>query len=165
MSVIDVTKDLDALTMTITATFDAPVERVWQVWADPRQLERWWGPPSHPATVVEHELAPGGRVSYYMTGPDGTRYAGFWRVHEVQAPRALEFEDYFADDEGNPKLEMPTNTTEVSLAPAGEGTRMVVRSAFPSRAAMDQLLEMEMEEGFRSALAQIDEILTEGAAA
>ena len=44
MSVTSVTKDTEALTMSITARFDAAVERVWQVWADPRRLERWWGP-------------------------------------------------------------------------------------------------------------------------
>jgi uncharacterized protein YndB with AHSA1/START domain len=165
MSVIDVTKDLDALTMTIAATFDAPVERVWQVWADPRLLERWWGPPTHPATVVEHDLAPGGRVGYYMTGPDGTRHAGYWRVLAVEPPRLLEFSDGFADEHGNPNPELPTTTTAVSLTRAGEGTRMVVRSVFPNRAEMDQLLAMEMEEGIRSAMAQIDGILAEGAAA
>ena len=51
MTVTNVHKDPEALTMTITAEFDAPVERVWQLWADPRQLERWWGPPTYPATV------------------------------------------------------------------------------------------------------------------
>ena len=39
---------------TITARFDASIERVWRIWSDPRQLERWWGPPSFPATVTEH---------------------------------------------------------------------------------------------------------------
>ena len=61
MTVTNVHKDPDARTMTITAEFDAPVERVWQMWADPRQLERWWGPPTYPATFVDHDLSPGGR--------------------------------------------------------------------------------------------------------
>ena len=52
MSVTSVQKDTDNLTMTITAEFDAPVDRVWQLWENPRQLERWWGPPTYPATVV-----------------------------------------------------------------------------------------------------------------
>ena len=60
MTVTGVHEGPRALTMTVTAEFDAPVERVWQLWADPRQLERWWGPPTYPATVVEHDLAPGG---------------------------------------------------------------------------------------------------------
>ena len=47
----------------------ASPERVWQLWADPRQLERWWGPPTYPATFTQHDLAPGGHVEYHMTGP------------------------------------------------------------------------------------------------
>ena len=48
MTVTAVHKDPDALTMTLTAEFDASPERVWELWADPRQLERWWGPPPTP---------------------------------------------------------------------------------------------------------------------
>ena len=43
MTVTTVRKDPEALTMTLTAEFEASPERVWQLWADPRQLERWWG--------------------------------------------------------------------------------------------------------------------------
>ena len=64
MTVTAVRKDPHRLTMTIEAEFDASPERVWQLWADPRQLERWWGPPNYPATVTQHKLAPGGRVEY-----------------------------------------------------------------------------------------------------
>ena len=69
MSVIRVEKDFDNLSLILVAEFDAPIERVWQLWADPRQLERWWGPPTHPATVEKHHLAAGGEVAYFMTGP------------------------------------------------------------------------------------------------
>ena len=57
MSVTSVHKDPETMTMTVTAEYDAPVARVWQLWADPRQLERWWGPPTYPATVVDHDLS------------------------------------------------------------------------------------------------------------
>jgi uncharacterized protein YndB with AHSA1/START domain len=42
MTVTAVRKDADTLTMTLEAEFDASSERVWQLWADPGQLERWW---------------------------------------------------------------------------------------------------------------------------
>ncbi len=70
MTVTAVRKDLDALTMTLDAEFDASPERVWQLWADPRQLERWWGPPNYPATFTTHDLAPGSHVAYHMTTPE-----------------------------------------------------------------------------------------------
>ncbi len=41
MTVVSTHKDAEALTLTFVAEFDAGVERVWQVWQDPRQLERW----------------------------------------------------------------------------------------------------------------------------
>ena len=61
MTLTSVEKDVDGLSLTLTADFDAPVERVWQLWADPRQLERWWGPPTHPATFERHDLTPAAR--------------------------------------------------------------------------------------------------------
>jgi uncharacterized protein YndB with AHSA1/START domain len=116
MTVTNVVKDTEALTMQVTAEFDADVDRVWQLWADPRKLERWWGPPTYPATVVDHDLTPGGRVSYYMTGPDGDRSAGWWRVVAVDAPSSLEVEDGFADDSGKPNPDMPTMTMRFTLS-------------------------------------------------
>ena len=44
MTVTDVQTDTDKQTMTITAELPVPAERAWQLWSDPRQLERWWGP-------------------------------------------------------------------------------------------------------------------------
>ena len=159
MSVIDIAKDTDNRTLTVTAEFAAPVERVWQLWADPRQLERWWGPPSYPATVVDHDLRPGGTVSYYMTGPEGDRPHGYWRVLAVEAPHRLEVEDGFADEAGVPNADLPTTTMHVSIEAHDDVTRMAIRSTFPSLEAMEQMVAMGMMEGLREALGQIDGIL------
>ncbi len=125
MTVTDIDRNLDALTLTVTSEFTAPVGRVRQMWENPRLLERWWGPPSHPATMVEHELVAGGRVHYFMTAADGDRYHGWWRILAVDEPRRLELEDGFAD-----------------------------------AAAMEQVIEMGVEEGMTAALNQIDALLT-----
>jgi uncharacterized protein YndB with AHSA1/START domain len=162
MPIVRVDKDLDKYTMTVVAEYDAPVERVWQLYADPRQLERFWGPPIYPATVVDHDLSPGGRVTYVMTGPDGEKSAGYWDVLEVQAPRRFVVEDGFADDAGQPNPDMPTTRIELELAErSGGGTTMTVVSTFASADAMNQLIEMGMEEGMREAMGQIDSILAE----
>ncbi len=163
MTVKDVIKDPEALTLTIPSVFEAPVDRVWQVWADPRKLERWWGPPTYPATVTDHDLTPGGSVAYFMTGPDGETYPGWWRVLHVQPPTGLEFKDGFTGDDGQPDDTMPTTVTEVRLAATGTGadagTEMTMVSRFPSIEAMEQLLEMGAVEGMTLGLGQIDDIL------
>jgi uncharacterized protein YndB with AHSA1/START domain len=163
MPIVRVDQDLYTHTMTVVAEYDAPVERVWQLYADPRQLERFWGPPTWPATVVAHDLSEGGRVTYFMTGPDGERSAGYWDVLEVEAPRRFVVEDGFADPAGQPNPDMPTTRMELVLAERpGGGTTMTVVSTFASIDAMRQLIEMGMEEGLRQAMGQIDAILAGG---
>lgn len=160
MTVTNVHKDPEALTMTITAEFPAPIERVWQLWENPRQLERWWGPPSHPATFVDHDFTPDGWVAYYMTGPEGDKYHGWWRIRAVQAPHRLEFEDGFADDGGTPNPDLPTTIARVDLMEAADGgTRMTIETTFSTLEDMEQLIAMGVEEGMKLAIGQIDDIL------
>jgi uncharacterized protein YndB with AHSA1/START domain len=162
MTVTAVRKDPETLTMTLDAEFDASAERVWQLWADPRQLERWWGPPTYPATFTKHDLVPGSRVEYHMTGPEGDQPKGYWDVLEADAPHRLLVRDGFANDDGTPNEEMPTGEMEVTIEEFDEGrTRMSIENRFPSREVMEQLLAMGQEEGMKQAMGQIDAILAE----
>ena len=164
MTVIAVRKDPESLTMTLDAEFDASADRVWQLWADPRLLERWWGPPTYPATFTQHSLSPGSRVEYHMTGPEGDQPRGYWDVVEADPPRRLVFQDGFANDDGSPNTDLPVTTATVTIEPIGDGrTRMSIQSVFPSAEAMEQVLAMGMEEGLTQAVSQIDAILTEDA--
>jgi uncharacterized protein YndB with AHSA1/START domain len=158
MPVTDVNRDLDALTMTITAEFDAGAERIWEMWSDPRQLERWWGPPNFPATFVDHDLSLGGRAVYFMTGPEGERFHGRWRIEEVEPPNRLRFEDDSVDDEGKPNDRGPTGMT-VTIAEVDGTTTMSIESRFAGREEMEQMIETGMERGMTEALGQIDAIL------
>ena len=163
MSVTSVQKDPEAKTMTIVSEFGEPLDRVWQMWSDPRRLERWWGPPTHPATVVDHDLSPGGTVEYFMTGPEGDRSHGWWRIVTADRPRHLEFLDGFADADGEPNPDMPESTIRVDLDVLDGGTRMSIATTFPSVEVMDQMIEMGMEDGMKLAVGQIDDILRENA--
>jgi uncharacterized protein YndB with AHSA1/START domain len=160
MPVIDISKDLDALTLTITAQFAAPVQRVWEVYADPRQLERVWGPPTYPATFVQHELAAGGRTEYYMTSPEGEKFAGVWEVTEVHRPDHFAFVDYFADGDFTVNLDLPVSTCTYTFEAADGGTRATYVSAYQSVEAIERVLAMGMEEGATLAINQIDELVT-----
>lgn len=162
MAVKNVHKDPEALTMTITSECEAGIERVWQLWEDPRKLERWWGPPTYPATFVDHDLTPGGRVSYFMTGPEGDKSSGWWTVTSVEPPRSIEFVDGFADDAGNRNPDMPTMTIRVTLEEQPSGvTTMAIETTFPSLESMEQIISMGAEEGMTAALNQIDDLLRE----
>jgi len=166
MTVTALRKDPDALTMTLTAEFDASPTRVWELWADPRQLERWWGPPTYPATFTAHDLAPGSRVEYHMTGPGGDQPRGFWDILEADPPHRLVFCNGFANDDGTPNPDLPGMTAHVTIESIDAGrTQMSIESGFPSAEAMERILAMGMEEGLTLAVGQIDAILAEGVAA
>lgn len=160
MPVINSITDLEALSLTFITEHDAPIERVWQLWQDPRQLERWWGPPEWPATFTRHDFVPGGWSTYYMTGPNGEKAPGWWIATAVEPPHRFTFDDGFEGQDGEPDPDMPTISATVTLDDLGGGrTRMTITSVFPSAEAYEQLRAMGMEEGMRSALGQIEDIL------
>lgn len=161
MTVTTVDRDTETLTLTISAEFSATAERVWQLWADPRQLERWWGPPTYPATVEQHELVPGGRVVYAMTGPEGDVHKGYWEVLGVEEPTRIEIRDGFADEHGAPDAALPEMTMRVTISEDDGTTRMTISTRFATVEAMERVLEMGMAEGMSQALGQIDAILAE----
>jgi uncharacterized protein YndB with AHSA1/START domain len=159
MTLVSVEKDAENLRLVLVAEFAAPIERVWQLWSDPRQLERWWGPPSHPATIEEHDLAAGGAVTYFMTGPGGETSRGWWRVTAVEPPRALEFTDGFADGDGAPTADMPTTAVRVRLAEQDGTTRMELLFTFESGEHMELLERWGAFDVFPQSVGQMDAIV------
>jgi len=57
-----------------TRVFDAPRERVFRAFSDPRVLARWWGPDGFTSTFQEFDFRPGGAWRFVMHGPDGADY-------------------------------------------------------------------------------------------
>jgi uncharacterized protein YndB with AHSA1/START domain len=159
MSVTSVERDYDKLAITLIADFDAPIDQVWELWSDPRKLERWLGPPSHPASVEKHHLTPGGEVTFFMTGPEGDRSWGTWRVTAADPPTSLAFTDAFADADGTPIADMPVSTIRVRLTERGVGTRMEMHSAFESRDDTEKWVSIDTVEGLQQAVGQMDALL------
>ena len=164
MPITTVTSDAETLTLTVVGDYPVPVERLWDAYADPRQLERFWGPETWPATFTRHDLTAGGRSEYYMTGPDGSRAWGWWRFLAVEPGHRFELEDGFAHEDGRPNEAMPTMRMVFTFEPTARGSRFRSITYFPSIEAMEQLAEMGMVEGLRSALGKLDSVLEDLAA-
>ena len=165
MPVTSTAHDLDALTLTITAAFAAPLERVWEVYADPRQLEQVWGPPGWPATFEAHDLREGGTSHFFMTSPDGERYYNFWNVTAVDEPTSFGFTDGFALDETYaPNPDMPQSNAVYAFAPTEAGTQATFVTTYATAEALELVLSMGVIEGAASAINQIDDFLAADAA-
>jgi uncharacterized protein YndB with AHSA1/START domain len=159
MTVISGTKDVTDLTLVFVAQFDATPERVWELWENPRQLEKWWGPPTYPATFVRHDFVVGGESRYFMTGPAGDKSRGWWRIEAIDKPHRLDFANGLAGDDGEPMADIEPMAASATFEAHEGGTQMTVVSRFVDSAQMEKLIDMGMEEGMAQALGQIDALL------
>ncbi len=119
MPVISFTKDPAALTMTVISEFPVPVQRLWDAYADPRQLEKFWGPVEWPATFVRHDFAVGGRSDYYMTGPEGKGPEAYWKFLSVDPGKSFEVEDGFTPSDDTEHAGVPPMRMLFTFEPTG----------------------------------------------
>jgi uncharacterized protein YndB with AHSA1/START domain len=160
MTVISSIKDPVAMTLVVVSQFDATPEQVWDVWEDARKLERWWGPPTFPATFDRHEFVVDGQSRYYMTGPNGEQPHGWWRIRTIDKPVKIEFDNGLAGDDGEPVPGVDPMPSSVSFEAVDGGTRMTSVTNFTDVAQMEKMISMGMQEGTEQAVGQIDAILS-----
>jgi uncharacterized protein YndB with AHSA1/START domain len=161
MPVTSVTKDPVALTMTVVADFPVPVQRLWDAYVDPRQLERFWGPPTYPAQFTRHDAAVGGLSAYAMTGPEGDVSRGYWEWLTVEPQRSFEVLDGFALPGGAPNAEMPSMRMVFVFEPTEAGARVTTTTHFNTADELANLIEMGMEEGMKQAMGQMDVVMAD----
>ena len=156
MPLTSVTKDPAKLTLTVVGDFPVSQQRLWDAYADPRQLERFWGPPAWPATFTRHDFKVGGRAEYFMSGPNAEKWSGSWKftvVDPISFFEAHDGEDN-AEDEN-----MPAGMT-FAFETTPTGSRLTSVTRFSSLEAIEQMAAA-MEEGLRAAMPQLDALLAE----
>ena len=161
MPVTSVTTDPAALSMTVVGDFPVPVERLWSAFADPRQLERFWGPPGYPATFGTYEFRTGGVAHYWMTSPEGERFHGRWDFVDVDEPHRFVVNDAFADENGEIDPTMPPGEMTLLFESTADGSRFTAVSKSPTLEALEQVIEMGQVEGMRQSFAQLDTVLAD----
>ena len=120
--------------IVLTRLLDAPRELVWKAWTEPEHLIKWWGPDGFTNTFHEIDVRAGGVWRFVMHGPDGTDYDNYVRFLEVVRPERIVY------DQGTG----PDNLMfrgSVTFEAEGEGTRVTLRTVFPSREARDRVIE------------------------
>jgi uncharacterized protein YndB with AHSA1/START domain len=159
MPLTSVTKDAARLTLTVVGDYPVPQQRLWDAFADPHQLERFWGPPFAPATFTRHEFKVGGRAEYFLTLPNGGKWSGSWRFTAVNPISSFEARDG-EDNAEDPN--MPASMT-FTFETTPTGSRLTGVTQFSSVEAMEQTIP-GMEEGLRAAIPQLDTLLAERSA-
>lgn len=161
MPVTSVSKDAENLTMTVVADFPVSLQRLWDAYADPRQIEQFWGPPDYPAKFTRHDMVAGGRTEYVMTGPGGDKAPGHWDFIAVDAPHGFEVMDGFSNEDGSNNDDLPSMRMTFAFEATDAGSRLTTVTYFGSAEQLEQLLERGTEQGMTAAMGQIDDVLAD----
>jgi len=129
---------------------------LWDAYTDPRQLERFWGPPTWPATFTRHDFKVGGRAEYFLALPDGGKWNGSWKFTAVNPPNSFAA----VDGEDNAEDENMPASMKFSFETTPTGSRLTIVTQFSSVEAMEQTIP-SMEQGLRAAMPQLDALLAE----
>ena len=111
---IDPAVPVDDRTLFTERRMAALPQRVWQAFADPAQLTRWWGPDGFTNAFEHFDFRPGGGWRFWMIGPDGQRYWNENRFDTLEEPHRIELA-HVVD---------PHFTLTVTLEPVADGTRL-----------------------------------------
>jgi uncharacterized protein YndB with AHSA1/START domain len=121
--------------LTLTRTYRATPEQVWEMWTTLDGIEAWWGPDGFEVKVKKLELRPGGELLYDMiaTGADQVAFmkqagaplstAARIRITEVSPPRRLA---YVHSADFIPGVEPYDVAYQVELEAVPEGTRLTL---------------------------------------
>ena len=156
MPLTSITKDAAKLTLTVVGDYPVPQQRLWDAFADPRQLERFWGPPAFPATFTRHDFKVGGRAEYFLTLPEGQKWNGSWKFTAVNPISSFEASD---GEDNAEDANMPASM-KFGFESTPTGSRMTIVTQFSSIEAMEQTVP-GMEQGLRAAMPQLDVVLAE----
>jgi uncharacterized protein YndB with AHSA1/START domain len=135
--------------IAMARVFEAPRELVWQAWTERDRVVQWWGQNGFTTTVKNMDVRPEGVWRFVMHGPDGTDYDVNAVFIEVVKPERLVF------DHEEPQFRVTVTFDEVD-----GGTRVAMRSAFPSAEERDRVYEEGGRKGGPQMFERLDKYLS-----
>ncbi len=143
--------------VTVTRLINAPRQRVWKAWTDPKLLAQWWGPRGFTNPVCEVEARAGGRILIHMSG-FGMLAPMSGTFKEVVEPERLVFTNNAYFDASLAKVLIKAVTT-VTFKEEGGKTRLTVHNAV-LKAAPEAAQALEgMEPGWTQSIDKLEEFL------
>ncbi len=85
----------------INRSFDVPIDVMYEMWTDPRHIEKWMPPTGFEMKILHGETKPGSSVFYIMTGPNVKMYGTVF-YDAFEKPHTIRSRQQFSDEHGNP---------------------------------------------------------------
>lgn len=155
-------KDTD---IVITREFAAPRQLVWDVWTQPRHIERWFGPKGFDTRVEEHDFRVGGRSVFIMVGADGAEYPAAGTFKEIVPIEKIvstdEFGEGFEDTPVGKTFDLPKGMVTTALFDdLGERTKLTLTTSHPTVEDKTKHISMGVVEGWNSSFDKMEDYLS-----
>ena len=121
--------------IVISRVIGAPRELVFEAFTRVRHLSQWWGPEGFTTTTRSFEFRAGGEWDFVMHGPDGTDYQEWITWREIVPAERIALLHGESRDDPN------AFESVLTFEPAGEGTRIVMCTVFPTKELRDEAVE------------------------
>jgi uncharacterized protein YndB with AHSA1/START domain len=152
-------KDLANNKITVKRQFEAAPQKVWDAWTNSEILDQWWAPKPWKAETKKLDFKVGGTWLYAMVGPNSEKHWAQVEYTQIDSPRSFDGIDYFTDENGVKTSEMPEINWHVEFVEVESGTELVVNLTAAKQGALEKLIEMGFEQGFKSGLDNLEEYL------
>ncbi|HEU5121237.1 MAG TPA: SRPBCC domain-containing protein [Candidatus Saccharimonadales bacterium] len=166
MSEAKVTKDLENKQLVIEFVANGSRDKVWRMYTEKDEFEKWWGPEGWETTTKEFNFTPGGRIHYGMKCIDeqqgdwfGQTSWGVMEIQDIEPSKSFTYKDYFSDEQGILNKEMPALTVKNEFFDEDGKTKVVSTSLADSAEQIEDIMKMGMVEGFSSQLKKLDALL------
>ncbi|MCE3075363.1 SRPBCC family protein [Chryseobacterium gwangjuense] len=158
-STITFNEDFDSNSVYVMKIYNAEASKVWDYFTKSELLDQWWAPKPWKCETKKQDFKEGGTWLYSMVGPQGERHYSLLQYGEITEHRSFDGIDAFCDENGKINEDFPQAKWLLGFTGVEEGTKVTINIHLPSQDALKQLLEMGFEEGFKTGLNQLEEIL------
>jgi len=85
----------------INRSFDAPINKMFDVWTKPEHVSKWMPPTGFDMEYIKADIKPGGESFYRMSNAAGLTMYGKAHYIEIEKPHRLVYTQQFCDEHGN----------------------------------------------------------------
>lgn len=156
---LDFRIDREKNIVIVEKEFAAPLDIVWSAWTRSETLEKWWAPQPWKAKTESMAFRENGKWFYVMEGPEGEKHYSIAEYKTIVLEQKFIGLDYFCDEKGNINEELPKSKWLVEFEPEGSHTFVTIETKYESTEDLETILGMGFQEGFTTALLQLDKYL------
>lgn len=153
--------DLTTATITLRRDFAAPRKTVWDCYSKPELLDRWFAPSPLTTRTKHMEFREGGYWHFAMIDPSGAEYWSRQEYVRIDPIESFTARDSFTDETGVPNPDLPGANMTMTFTDKGQITEVHSLVSYASPEALQQVIDMGMEQGIAATFDKLDVLLKE----